>query len=94
MDTAFQQRREWLIERGYAERSQEGQKRYITFKRGYVKALEAEGFNAAAEKLEGMTGKAHVAAQSGRLIEGTVSQKYELPARYRRNTNFPTAPTR
>ena len=37
-----------------------------------------EGFNATAEKLEGMTSKAHVAAQSGRLIEGTVSQKYEI----------------
>ena len=35
--------------------------------------------NAATEKLESMTSKAHVAAQSGRLIEGTVSQKYELP---------------
>ena len=79
LDTAFQQRREWLIKGGYAERSQEGARRYVTFKRGYVKALEAEGFNAAAEKLESMTGKAHIAQQSGRLIEGTVSQKYELP---------------
>ena len=79
MDTAFQQRREWLVKRGYAERSQEGESRYITFKRGYVKALETEGFNAATEKLEGITGKAHVAAQAGRLIEGTVAQKYELP---------------
>jgi len=79
LDTAFQQRREWLIEQGYAERSQEGAKRYITFKRGYVKALEAEGFNAATEKLEDMTGKAHIAAQTGRLIEGTVAQKFELP---------------
>ena len=79
LDKAFQQRREWLIEQGYAERSQEGAKRYITFQRGYVKALEAEGFNAATQKLENMTGKAHVAAQNGRLIEGTVSQKYELP---------------
>lgn len=79
LDTAFQQRREWLIKRGYAERSQEGQKRYVTFQRGYVKALEAEGFNAAAQKLESMTGKAHIAAQTGQLIEGTVAQKYELP---------------
>jgi len=79
LDTAFQQRREWLIEQGYAERSQEGQKRYITFQRGYVKALEAEGFNAATEKLEGMTGKAHIAQQAGRMIEGTVAQKFELP---------------
>jgi len=78
VDTAFQQRREWLIEQGYAELSQEGQKSYITFQRGYVKALESEGFNAATEKLEGMTGKAHVAAQAGRLIEGTVAQKFEL----------------
>ncbi|WP_026941339.1 DUF3363 domain-containing protein [Hellea balneolensis] len=44
-----------------------------------MKALETEGFNASAEKLEGMTGKAHVAAQTWRLIEGTVAQKYELP---------------
>jgi len=79
MDTAFQQRREWLIKCGYAERSQEGARRYITFKRGYVKALEAEGFKAATEKLEGMTGKAHIAQQAGRMIEGTVAQKYELP---------------
>ena len=44
-----------------------------------MKALETEGFNTATEELKGMTGKAHVAAQTGRLIEGTVSQKYELP---------------
>ena len=78
LDTAFQQRRTWLIERGYAELSKEGEKRYVTFQRGYVKALEEEGFNAATQKLEGMTGKAHVAAQAGRLIEGTVAQKFEL----------------
>jgi len=75
----FQQRRTWLIERGYAELQQDAQKTSIIYKRGYMKALETEGFNAATEKLESMTGKAHVAAQSGRLIEGTVSQKYELP---------------
>ena len=40
LDTAFQQRRAWLIERGYAELSQEGQRSYITFQRGYVKAFE------------------------------------------------------
>ena len=79
LDTAFQQRRTWLIERGYAELHQDAQKTSIIYKRGYVKALESEGFNAAAQKLEGMTGKAHVAAQTGRLIEGTVAQKYELP---------------
>ncbi|WP_051279219.1 DUF3363 domain-containing protein [Hellea balneolensis] len=79
LDTAFQQRRTWLIERGYAELRQDEQKTSIIYKRGYLKALETEGFNAATEKLESMTGKAHVAAQSGRLIEGTVSQKYELP---------------
>ena len=44
-----------------------------------MKALEAEGFNAATEKLESITGKAHVAAQAGRLIEDTVAQKFELP---------------
>ena len=79
LDTAFQQRRTWLIERGYAELRQDAQKTSIIYKRGYVKALETEGFNAAAQKLEGMTGKAHIAAQSGRLIEGTVAQKFELP---------------
>lgn len=79
LDTAFQQRRTWLIEQGYAELCQDAQKTSVIYKRGYVKALETEGFNAATEKLENMTGKAHVAAQSGRLIEGTVSQKYELP---------------
>ena len=79
LDTAFQQRREWLIKRGYAELRQDEQKTSIIYKRGYLKALETEGFNAATEKLESMTGKAHVAAQAGRLIEGTVAQKYELP---------------
>ena len=79
LDTAFQQRRTWLIERGYAELCQDGQKGSIIYKRGYLKALEAEGFNAAAQKLESATGKAHVAAQAGRLIEGTVAQKFELP---------------
>ena len=79
LDTAFQQRREWLIKRGYAELRQDGQKNSIIYKRGYLKALDTEGFNAATEKLESMTGKAHVAAQTGRLIEGTVAQKYELP---------------
>ncbi len=79
LDTAFQQRRTWLIELGYAELRQDEQKTSIIYKRGYMKALETEGFNAATEKLESITGKAHVAAQSGRLIEGTVSQKYELP---------------
>ena len=79
LDTAFQQRRTWLIEHGYAELSQDEQKTSIIYKRGYMKALETEGFNAATKKLESMTGKAHVTAQSGRLIEGTVSQKYELP---------------
>jgi len=79
LDTAFQQRRTWLIETGYAELRQDAQKTSIIYKRGYLKALETEGFNAATEKLESVTGKAHVAAQNGRLIEGTVSQKYELP---------------
>ena len=79
LDTAFQQRREWLIKRGYAELRQDGQKNSIIYKRGYLKALETEGFNAATEKLESITGKSHIAQQAGRLIEGTVSQKYELP---------------
>ena len=79
LDTAFQQRREWLIKRGYAELRQDGQKNSIIYKRGYLKALETEGFNAATEKLESMTGKGHIAQQAGRLIEGTVAQKYELP---------------
>ena len=79
LDTAFQQRRTWLIERGYAELRQNAEKTSIIYKRGYVKALETDGFNAATEKLESMTGKAHIAQQAGRLIEGTVAQKYELP---------------
>jgi len=66
LDTAFQQRRTWE------------HKTSVIYKRGYMKALEAEGFKAATQKLEGMTGKAHVAAQAGRLIEGTVAQKFEL----------------
>jgi len=78
VDAAFQQRRTWLIERGHAELRQDEGKTSITFQRGYVKALEEKGFNAATEKLEGMTGKAHVAAQPGRLIEGAVAQKFEL----------------
>ena len=79
LDTAFNQRRTWLIERGYAELRQDAKNTSIIYKRGYLKALESEGFNAATEKLESMTGKSHVAAQAGRLIEGTVAQKYELP---------------
>ncbi|MEP4051166.1 MAG: DUF3363 domain-containing protein [Litorimonas sp.] len=79
LETAFNQRRTWLIERGYAELRQEETKTSIIYKRGYLKALETEGFNAATEKLESMTGKSHVEAQASRLIEGTVTQKYELP---------------
>ena len=79
LNSAFQQRRTWLIERGYAELRQDAQKTSIIYKRGYVKALETEGFNAATEKLESMTGKGHIAQQAGRLIEGTVAQKFELP---------------
>lgn len=78
LDTAFQQRRTCLIERGYAELRQDEEKTSIIYKRGYLKALETEGFNAATEKLENITGKAHVAAQAGRLIEGRVAQKFEL----------------
>ena len=78
LDTAFQQRRTWLIERGYAELRQDGQKNSIIYKRGYLKTLETEGLNAATQKLESMTGKAHIAAQAGRLIEGKVAQKFEL----------------
>ena len=78
LDTAFQQRRTWLIERGYAELRQDEQKTSIIYKRGYLKALEMEGFNAATQKLKGMTGKAHIVSQAGRLIEGTVAQKFEL----------------
>ena len=44
-----------------------------------MKALETEGFNAAAQKIEGLSGKPFVAAQAGRLLEGTMSQKIELP---------------
>ena len=51
LDTAFQQRRTWLIERGYAELRQDEQKTSIIYKRGYMKVLETEGFNAATEKL-------------------------------------------
>ena len=43
-----------------------------------MKALETEGFNAATQKIEGQTGKPFIAAQAGRLLEGTVSQKIEL----------------
>ena len=78
LDTVFQQRRTWLIERGYAELCQDEHTTSVIYKRGYVKALEQEGFNAATQKLEGITGKPFVATQAGRLIEGTVKQKYEL----------------
>lgn len=50
----------------------------MSYKRGFVKALEAEGFNAATAKLEGQTGKKHVAAQQERMIEGMVTQRLEL----------------
>ena len=64
LDTAFRQRRTWLIEQGYAELRQDAQNTSIIYKRGYLKALEVEGYNAATQKLEGMTGKAHIAAQA------------------------------
>ena len=78
LDAAFEQRRTWLVKQGYAELRQDEQKTSIIYKRGYLKALEAEGFNAATQRLESLTGKAHIAAQAGRLIEGTVAQKFEL----------------
>jgi len=49
LDTAFQQRHAWLIERGYAELREDEQKTSIIYKRGYLKALETEGFNSGAE---------------------------------------------
>ena len=65
--------KEWLVERGHADVSRESDgKNYVTYKRGYVKALETEGFNAATQKIEAQTGKPFVAAQAGRLLEGTV----------------------
>ena len=80
MKEAFRQRQNWLVERGHADVSRESDgKNYVTYKRGYVKALEAEGFNAAAQKIEVLKDKSFVAAQAGRLLEGTVSQKFELP---------------
>jgi len=75
LDTAFRQRQTWLMQRGYAQTRPDGS---ASYQRGYVKALEKEGFNAATQKLEGITGKPFIAAQAGRLIEGTVKQKYEL----------------
>ena len=79
MREAFRQRQEWLVERGYADVSRESDgKTYVTYKRGYMKTLEAEGFNDAAQKIEGLKDKLFVAAQAGRLLEGTVSQKIEL----------------
>ncbi|MFK8054147.1 MAG: hypothetical protein AB8F65_14360 [Woeseiaceae bacterium] len=81
LDAAFQQRCTSLIERGYAEMRQDEQKTSIIYQRGYLKALEAEGFNTSTQKLEGMTGKGHIAAQAGRLM-----------ALSRRNLNSLTAP--
>lgn len=40
--------------------------------------LEADGFKGAAMQMEGQTNKAFVAAQTGRLIEGTVTKRLEL----------------
>lgn len=79
MKEAFRQRQEWLVESGHAEVSRESDgKTYVTYKRGYVKSLEAEGFNDATQKIEDLKNKPFVAAQAGRLLEGTVSQKFEL----------------
>jgi len=75
LDAAFRQRQSWLMQRGYAQTRSDGS---VSYQRGYVKALEQEGFSAATQKLEGITGKPYIAAQAGRLIEGTVKQKYEL----------------
>ena len=75
LDAAFRQRQSWLMQRGYAQTRPDGS---VSYQRGYVKALEQEGFSAATQKLEGISGKPFIAAQTGRLIEGTVKQKYEL----------------
>ena len=75
LDAAFRQRQSWLMQRGYAQARPDGS---VSYQRGYIKALEQEGLNAATQKLEGITGKPFIAAQAGRLIEGTVKQKYEL----------------
>jgi hypothetical protein len=71
LEAAFRRRQLWLMQRGHAQARPDGSV-------SYVKALEQEGFNAATQKLEGITGKPFIAAQVGRLIEGTVKQKYEL----------------
>ena len=79
IDVAFHKRRAWLIERGHAELRNHGQSDpSVSYKRGYVKALEADGFKDAAMQMEGQTNKAFVAAQTGRLIEGTVTKRLEL----------------
>ena len=75
LDTVSRQRQTWLMQRGYAQARPDGS---VSYQRGDVKALEQEGFSAATQKLEGITGKPFIAAQTGRLIEGTVKQKYEL----------------
>lgn len=63
----------------HTQQSRESDRRnYVTYKRGYVKALEAEGFSDTAQKIEALKDKPFVAAQAGRLLEGTVSQKIEL----------------
>jgi hypothetical protein len=80
LDQAFLKRRAWLLERGHAElRNARKDNTTIHYKRGFVKELEQAGFNAATAQLEARTSKQFVAAQTGRMIEGTVTQKFELP---------------
>ena len=79
LDEAFHKRRAWLIERGYAELRNAGQEyATISYKRGFVKELEKVGFDYATDQLTEQTNKQFVAAQTGRMIEGTVTQKCEL----------------
>lgn len=45
--------------------------------RGYAKALETEGFNAATNKLEGIAGKTHITARRGGGFNGLGERHYK-----------------
>ena len=80
VNVAFHKRQGWLIEQGHAHYiTKEDGARAIRFTRGYTTTLEQAGHAAAADTLASQTGKQHVALQQGRMVEGTVTRKLELP---------------
>ena len=80
LNAAFQTRQCWLIQQDHAhDTTMDDGAPAVQFNRGYTTILEQAGHATAADTLANQTGKQHVAAQQGRMIEGTVTRKLELP---------------